>query len=56
MGKDTLKMGIIKQRGSNETISIWEDNLIPGSSLMWPMRRLQDTELNMVNELLILDH
>jgi hypothetical protein len=57
VGRDALKIGLIKRVGSGETISIWHDSWIPGSASMKPMGRLQnDDDVIMVNELITADY
>uniref|UniRef100_A0A0A9C7D5 Reverse transcriptase zinc-binding domain-containing protein n=1 Tax=Arundo donax TaxID=35708 RepID=A0A0A9C7D5_ARUDO len=53
-GKEALKVGIIYRIGNGERVSIWDDNWIPGSWRLKPMRSLTDHSLRRVSELI--DH
>jgi hypothetical protein len=55
-GREALKLGLIKRIGSGESVSIWDDDWIPGPYSMKPMGKLQDTTLLTVNELMNEDH
>lgn len=53
-GREALNMGIIYRIGNGEKVSIWNDNLIPGSIGLKPLGLLTDKTLLYVSELI--DH
>jgi hypothetical protein len=55
-GREALKLGLIKRIGLGESVSIRDDDWIPGPYSMKPMGKLQDTTLLTVNELMNEDH
>ncbi|TVU27152.1 hypothetical protein EJB05_29735, partial [Eragrostis curvula] len=52
-GRDILKRGIIKRFGPRSSIDIWEDNCIPGIYSLKPPVRLDEAQVERVNELFI---
>jgi hypothetical protein len=56
VGMDALKIGLVKRVGSSESIFIWDDSWIPGTTTIRTMGRQHATDLLMVNELITSQH
>jgi hypothetical protein len=51
-GREALTVGLIKRIGAGDSVSIWDDNWIPGSRTMKPMGRRMATDKEVVSELI----
>jgi hypothetical protein len=51
-GRAALQQGLIKRIGYGHTVSIWEDNWLPGARSLRPMGRLASANCDMVSELI----
>jgi hypothetical protein len=54
-GREALSKGIIKRVGTEDSISIWNDNWIPSSGMLWPLFRTTDATVEKVSELITED-
>jgi hypothetical protein len=50
-GRRALELGLIKRVGVGDTISVWTDSSIPSTSILRPMGRLINTDVETLNEL-----
>ena len=55
-GRSALKAGLISRVGDGSTISVWEDNWIPGTASMTPTMSPADTVIDRVSDLIDTDH
>jgi hypothetical protein len=51
-GREALTVDLIKRIGAGDSVSIWDDNWIPGSRTMKPMGRRMATDKEVVSELI----